>query len=103
MLRIPISHDLYQHLQNLDEKASSKAQRRLFAMALAYKRGKLDAKYVSEDIKKISKLPEDTLDKFAKTKQKKRKASGEISKRDALPNYTREGKKYKKLPKKYRK
>lgn len=98
---ITISHNLFQHLQNLDEDAASKAQRRLFGMALAYKRGKLDPKYASKDIKKISELPEKTIKQFAKTFEKKRKSNGTIGKRDALPNYTREGKNYKTLPKKY--
>ena len=88
-------------LQNLDEReAYSKAQRRLFAMALAYKRGKLDSKYVSDDIIKLSKLETDILEERAKTKQKKRRKDGSVGKRDAIPPYMKDGKGYKTRPKK---
>lgn len=103
LYKITISHNLFTKIQNLDEDAASKAQRRLFGMALAYKRGELNSKYVSKDIEKLSKLPETTLKKFAKTLEKKRKKDGTVSKRNALPNYTREGKNYKTLPLKYHK
>lgn len=82
----------YQQLQMLNQDARSKAQRRLFAMALAHKRGKLDKKWLSKDIEKLSKLDDATLEKFAKTKQKKRKKDGTISKHNALPNYMKDGK-----------
>lgn len=49
--------------------AKSRDQRRLFGMSLAYKRGELDSKYVSDEIKELSKLSEKTLKKFASTKQ----------------------------------
>jgi hypothetical protein len=59
----------------LHERATSKAQRRLFAIALLYKRGNIEEKELDEEfadeIKKLSKLPEDTLKKFAKTKETK--------------------------------
>lgn len=84
---------------SLDEEALSKAQRRLFAMALAYKRGKLDAKYVNDDIRKLSDLSVATLEEFAKTKQKKRNKDGKISKRNALPNYMKDGKPRRTKPK----
>lgn len=57
----------------LDEKAVSKAQRRLFGIALAFKKGKLDInKFANqEEIRKLAKdLPDAELKKFAKTKEK---------------------------------
>lgn len=52
--------------------AKSKAQRRLMAMALLYKRGQLDSKYITDEIKTIAKgMTEEDLHKFASTKQKK--------------------------------
>lgn len=66
-------------------KAKSKSQRRLFAMALAYKRGELKASEVSDEIKELSELPEETLENKASTKQKKRRKDGSIGKRDAIP------------------
>lgn len=85
-------------IQNLNEEAKSKAQRRLFGMALAYKRGELDDKYVNDDIKKLSKLSVKKLQDFAKTNEKKRKKDGTIGKRNNLPNYTRDGKDFKTKP-----
>lgn len=58
--------------------AQSKAQRRLFALALQYKRGELSASEVSDDVKELSKLPEKTLRDYAKTKE------------DELPMHTAE-------------
>lgn len=49
--------------------AQSKAQRRLFALALQYKRGELSASEASDEVKELSKLPEDTLKDYAKTKE----------------------------------
>lgn len=73
-------------MDNLNERAaSSKSQRRLFVMAYLYKNGKLGNDFASEEIKKLSELPEKTLKQFASTKQKKRKKDGSISKRDAIP------------------
>lgn len=58
------------------------------AMALAYKKGKLDSKYASNTIKKLSKtIKEDTLQDFAKTKQKRRRKDGSIGKRNNIPDY----------------
>ena len=60
-------------LKNLLEKAVSKAQRRLFAIALAFKRGELDINKFDnqEEIRRIAKdLPTAELRKFAKTKEK---------------------------------
>lgn len=67
--------------------AESKAQRRIFAMALLHKNGKLPKKYVTEEIEELSELPEATLRKFAETNQKKRKKDGSIGKRDNIPHY----------------
>lgn len=92
--------DTYRWLQGLNQDARSKAQRRIFAMALAHKRGKLNSKYLSDDIEKLSRLDTETLEKFAKTKQKKRKKDGTISKHNALPNYMKDGKPYRNKPKK---
>lgn len=50
--------------------ALSKVQRRLFGMALAYKKGYLDSDEVSDEIKELSKNSEKMLKKFAKTKEK---------------------------------
>lgn len=70
-------------------KAVSKSQRRLFALALLYKTGRLDDSLISgeylDKIKKLSELPEDSLRSRAQTKQKKRKKDGTISKRNAIP------------------
>jgi hypothetical protein len=66
-------------------KASSKAQRRIMGMALAYKRMSSKEKReadVSDEVKELSKIPEKSLRKFAKTKEKN------------LPHYV-EGSKYK--------
>mgnify|MGYP000986758712 CR=1 FL=1 len=51
------------------EKAQSKSQRRLFGMALAYKRGELEDSEVSDEIMDLSELPEKTLRTYAKTKE----------------------------------
>lgn len=50
--------------------AKSKAQRRLFALALQYKRGELSTSEVSDEVKELSKLPEKTLKDFVVTKEK---------------------------------
>lgn len=47
--------------------AKSPEQQRLFGMALAYKRGEFDGE-PSDKVKELSKLPEKTLLKYAKTK-----------------------------------
>ena len=49
--------------------AQSKAQRRLFALALQFKRGEIAASEISDEVKDLSKLPEDTLRDYAKTKE----------------------------------
>jgi hypothetical protein len=49
--------------------AQSKAQRRLFALALQFKRGEIPASEVSDEVKDLSKLPEETLRDYAKTKE----------------------------------
>ena len=49
--------------------AQSKAQRRLFALALQFKRGELSASEVSDEVKELSKLPEEKLRDYAKTKE----------------------------------
>ena len=45
--------------------AKSKSQRRLFGLALSYKRGETED--VSDDVKKLSELPEETLKDYAET------------------------------------
>jgi len=50
--------------------AKSKDQRRLFGIALSYKRGELEEKYVTDEIMELSKLSEKTLKDFAGTPQK---------------------------------
>ena len=75
--------EVMEDYKDLHERADSKAQRRLFAIALQFKRGNikesdLEEEY-AEEIIKISKLPEETLRKFAKTKEK------------GLPHYVGEG------------
>jgi hypothetical protein len=49
--------------------AQSKAQRRLFALALQFKRGEIPASEVSDEVKDLSKLPEEKLREYAKTKE----------------------------------
>ncbi len=49
--------------------ALSKAQRRLFALALQFKRGEIPASEVSDEVKDLSKLPEEKLRDYAKTKE----------------------------------
>ncbi len=51
--------------------AQSKAQRRFFALALQYKKGELKASEVSDEVKELSKLPEDTLKDYVDTDEKK--------------------------------
>lgn len=71
-------------------KSKSKSQRRLMAMALAYKRGKLDKKYASDTIKKMAdSMSEETLHDFASTNQKKRKKDGSVGKRNNIPDYVK--------------
>lgn len=100
-------HDnkFYEPLKNLNQfesgtktgeqgKSKSKSQRRLFGMALAYKRGELPAKYASDEIKKMSKsMDQETLHNFAATKQKKRRKDGSVGKRNNIPDYVK-GSKY---------
>jgi hypothetical protein len=50
--------------------AQSKAQRRLFALALQFKRGGLSASEVSDEVKELSKLPEKDLKDYAETKER---------------------------------
>jgi hypothetical protein len=50
--------------------AKSKAQRRLFALALQYKRGELSKSEVSDEVIELSELPEKTLEDYAKTSEK---------------------------------
>jgi hypothetical protein len=50
--------------------AKSKAQRRLFALALQYKLGKIEKSEVSDEIVDLAKLPEDTLKDYAETPEK---------------------------------
>lgn len=89
-----------ENLNQQDGKAHSKKQRRLFAMALLYKRGQLDSKYASDSIKKLSdSLTEEKLHEFAATKQKKRKKDGSIGKRNAIPQLVDKKKKSKKTVK----
>jgi hypothetical protein len=59
-------------LKELNEKAVSVAQRRLFGIALAVKRGdKSISDFENQDaIEQIMKLPDKELKKFAKTKEK---------------------------------
>lgn len=49
--------------------AQSKAQRRLFALALQYKKGKLASTEVTDEVKELSKLSKDKLREYAKTKE----------------------------------
>lgn len=89
-----VYHQMLQQEKNKG-RARSKSQRRLMAMALAYKRGKLDSKYINDTIKNLSKtIKQDTLENFAKTKQKRRRKDGSVGKRNAIPDYVN-GSKYK--------
>lgn len=82
------SIDDWRELEEAAGRAHSKAQRRLMAMAMAYKRGDLSKKYVNQTIKKLAKtIDEDTLEDFASTKQKRRRKDGSIGKRNAIPHY----------------
>jgi hypothetical protein len=47
--------------------AQSKSQRRLFGLALSYKRGEVID--VSDDVKKLAELPEETLKDYAETSE----------------------------------
>tara|TARA_Y100001972_G_C7437296_1_gene224666 strand:+ start:87 stop:479 length:393 start_codon:yes stop_codon:yes gene_type:complete len=51
--------------------AQSKAQRRFFALALQYKKGELKSSEVSDEVKELSKLPEDKLRDYVETDEKK--------------------------------
>ena len=82
------------HLLQDEGKSKSKSQRRLFGMALAYKRGKLDSKYASDEIKKMANsMDQETLHNYAATKQKKRRKDGSVGKRNNIPDYVK-GSKY---------
>ncbi len=50
--------------------AKSKAQRRLFALALKFKEGKLENIDVSDEVKELSKLPDEILKDYAGTAEK---------------------------------
>ena len=50
--------------------AQSKAQRKFFALALQYKKGELKSSEISDEIKELSKLPEDTLKDYVETDEK---------------------------------
>jgi len=50
--------------------AQSKAQRKLFALALQFKKGKLKAADISDEIKDLAKLPLKDLEDFAYTDEK---------------------------------
>ena len=50
--------------------AQSKAQRRLFALALQFKRGEIPASEITDEVRDLSKLPEEKLRDYAKTKEK---------------------------------
>jgi hypothetical protein len=50
--------------------AKSKAQRRLFALALQYKKGELKAADASDEIKDLAKMPLKDLEDFAYTDEK---------------------------------
>jgi len=50
--------------------AQSKSQRRFFALALQYKKGELKSSEVSDEVKELSKLPEDTLKDYVDTDEK---------------------------------
>jgi hypothetical protein len=50
--------------------AQSKAQRRLFALALQHKLGKTDKSEVSDEVVDLSKLPEKTLRDYAETPER---------------------------------
>lgn len=97
VVRSGYDSEFYEPLRNLNQmqtgnqgKSKSKSQRRLFAMALAYKRGKLDSKYASDSIKKMaSSMDQETLHNYAATKQKKRCKDGSIGKRNNIPDYVK--------------
>ena len=50
--------------------AQSKSHRKFFALALQYKKGELKSSEVSDEIKELSKLPEDTLKDYVETDEK---------------------------------
>ena len=70
-LQLKLSLDK-RNIMKLDEKAVSVAQRRLFGIALAVKRGDASiSDFEDKDaIRQIMKLPDKELKKFAKTKEK---------------------------------
>lgn len=58
-----------EEIEQIDEKSVSKAQQKLMAMALAYKRGEMDD--ASDTVKNLAKsMSEKDLEDFAKTKHK---------------------------------
>ena len=50
--------------------AKSIAQRRLFALALQFKRGEIKSSEVSDEIIELSRLPEEKLKDYASTSEK---------------------------------
>lgn len=66
--------------------AVSKKQRRLFALAYLHKLGRLEAEFVSDEVKKLAdSLSVEKLKQYASTNQKKRKKDGSVGKRDNIP------------------
>lgn len=66
-------------------KAKSKAQRRLFGMALAVKRGTYNGTPPPHVKKMADSMTEEKLIQYAGTKQKKRRKDGSVGKRNAIP------------------
>lgn len=70
----------------LEEKAASESQRKLFGMALAHKRGELDAEYVTPKVEELSKLSTETLEDFAHSIKKEETLTEDMTTADmAVP------------------
>ena len=60
--------DFFSFRENLNEAAVSKQQQKLFALALAYRKGEVPADEVSDTVKKLAKdVSMKELEKFAGT------------------------------------
>ena len=63
--------DFFSFRENLNEAAVSKQQQKLFALALAYRKGEVPADEVSDTVKKMAKdVSMKELEKFAGTSHK---------------------------------
>lgn len=82
--------DFFSFRKTLNEAAVSKQQQKLFALALAYRKGEIPADEVSDTVKKMAKdVSMKELEKFAGTKHKGLPDKVDEDKRKGLPAHLR--------------